>query len=56
MSSTDLREKSNKAIIDHLKRKYDANQDGVLQDEEVDDMLNDCVELSKKSEALTQLV
>ena len=47
-----VHDKSNKAIIDYLKRMYDANQDGVWQDEEVDNMLNDCVELTKKSEAL----
>jgi len=47
-----VQDKSNKAIIDHLKQKYDANHDGVWQDEEVDNMLNDCVELSKKSKAL----
>ena len=52
LSSTDLREKSNKAIIEHLKRKYDANQDGEWQDEEVDNMLNDCVDLTRKSEGL----
>jgi len=52
LSTEELHGKSKQDIIDELKRKYDSNNDGIFQDEEVDEMLLDTIELCEMKDNL----
>ena len=52
LSTEELHGKSKQDIIDELKRKYDSNNDGIFQDEEVDEMLLDTIELCQMKDNL----
>ena len=52
LSTEELHGKSKQDIIDELKHKYDRNNDGIFQDEEVDEMLLDTIELCQMKDNL----